>query len=106
MDNNFKDDVFQPNLDDLVEKYEEAVKVEEKKQEAKTKAEPKPKPEAKKKDDGTVAIFAEGNMYQNKWGEIVKGYNIVKKEAADFWLLHRTVRLATPEEVAKHFGVK
>lgn len=105
MDNNFEDNVVQPDLTDLVEKYEEAVKTEEKKQEAKTKATPKPKPETKKQDD-TIAIFAQGNMYQNKWGEITKGYNIVKKEAADYWLLHRTVRLATPEEVAKHFGVK
>ena len=117
MDNEINKDHKDIDLDSLVSLYNEAVeeqsKTEELKEEPvieKPKAEAKPKPKAeskaKKDEDDTVAIFAEGNMYQGKWGELSKGYNIVKKEAADFWLAHRTVRKATPEEVAKHFGVK
>ena len=113
MDNNFKKDQEVNDLDkliavdeevteELVEEVKEAPKVEE-------KSKPEPKVEtkvSKPKNDDTVAVFAEGNIYQAKWGELSKGYNIIKKEAADYWLAHRTVRLATPEEVAKHYGVK
>ena len=75
--------------------------VEEKTVENKT-----PKIEVNLKDNDTVAVFAAGHISQAKWGELSKGYNIIKKEAADYWLAHRTVRLATPEEVAKHYGIK
>lgn len=60
-----------------------------------------------KLDDDSVALFTNGTIYQNKWGEITKGYNIVSKEAAEYWLSHTSrVRLATPEEIAKHYGIK
>jgi hypothetical protein len=74
--------------------------------EKETKEETLPKIEVNLKDNNTVALFAAGNISQAKWGELSKGYNIVSKETANFWLAHRTVRLATPEEVAKHYGVK
>jgi hypothetical protein len=83
--------------------YEEAV---EELSEKETKENNLPKIEVNLKNSDTVAVFAEGNIFQAKWGELKKGYNIVKKETADFWLAHRTVRMATPEEVAKHYGVK
>lgn len=109
MDNVFKKDQEVDDLDKLVAVDEEVVEelVEEVKEAPKVEAKPKPEPKVSKaKDDDTVAVFAEGNIYQAKWGELNKGYNIIKKEAADYWLAHRTVRLATPEEVAKHYGVK
>jgi hypothetical protein len=71
-----------------------------------TEVEALPAIEVNLKDNDTVAVFAEGNISQAKWGELKKGYNIIKKETADYWLAHRTVRLATPEEVARHYGIK
>lgn len=67
------------------------------------------KPKAKKEtkqDQDVVALYSEGNMFQSKWGELSKGYNIVKKEYAEKWLQFKQVRIATPEEVAKYYGVK
>lgn len=70
--------------------------------------EDKPKKSKKIKiEDDTVALFSNGSIYQAKWGELAKGYNVVSKEAAEYWLTHTSrVRLATPDEVAKHYGVK
>lgn len=70
------------------------------------KVEKKESAKASVEANDDVALFTDGNIYQSKWGELSKGYNVVKKEAAAFWLPHRTVRLATPEEIAKHYGVK
>ena len=67
------------------------------------------KPKTKKvvkEDTDVVALYSEGNMFQARWGELSKGYNIVKKEYADKWLQFKQVRIATPEEVAKYYGVK
>jgi hypothetical protein len=83
--------------------YEEAI---QELSEKETKEDTVPEIKVNLKDSNTVALFAAGHISQAKWGELSKGYNIVNKEAADFWLAHRTVRLATPEEVAKHYGVK
>jgi len=110
MDNKIDKDLDFTSLKPLEVLYEEAVAENLEKEDLKVEAKEEPKLETKKaakpKDDGTVALFAAGNISQAKWGELSKGYNIVNKEAADFWLAHRTVRLATPEEVAKHYGVK
>jgi hypothetical protein len=51
-----------------------------------------------------IAIFSERNIFWNGVGEVVKGYNIVTKEVSEKWLTHRSVRTATPQEVAKHYG--
>jgi hypothetical protein len=51
-----------------------------------------------------VAIFSERNVFWNGVGEVVKGYNIVSKEVSEKWLTHKSVRIATPQEVAKHYG--
>ena len=51
-----------------------------------------------------VALFAKGNISWNGVGSLTKGYNIVTKEAAVQWLTKKSVREATPEEVAKHYG--
>jgi ribosomal protein L7Ae-like RNA K-turn-binding protein len=51
-----------------------------------------------------VAIFSERNIFWNGVGEVVKGYNIVTKEVSEKWLTHNKVRIATPQEVAKHYG--
>ena len=51
-----------------------------------------------------VAVFSNGSIYWNGVGSLEKGYNIITKEASVQWLTRKNVRLATPEEVAKHYG--
>jgi hypothetical protein len=50
-----------------------------------------------------VAIYSSKNLFKNGLGEIKVGYNIVTKEASDFWVTHKAVRVATPEEVSKAY---
>ena len=56
----------------------------------------------------TVAIYSKNNKYTNdkKLGSLKSGYNIINKEAADWWLTRKGVRSVTPEELAAHYGVK
>lgn len=61
-------------------------------------------PKAEVKINEKVAIFSERNIFWNGVGEVVKGYNIVTKEVSEKWLTHSKVRIATPQEVAKHYG--
>lgn len=51
-----------------------------------------------------VAVWSEGNLHWIGVGHIKKGYNIVTKEASEKWLTRKSIRLATPEEVATYFG--
>lgn len=51
-----------------------------------------------------IAIYSNRNIHWNGVGSIEKGYNIVTKEASVKWLTHKSVREATPAEVAKHYG--
>ncbi len=51
-----------------------------------------------------IAVYSERNIHWNGVGDLEKGYNIVTKEASVKWLTHKSVRQATPEEVAKHYG--
>jgi len=51
-----------------------------------------------------VALFSNGNISWNGVGSLEKGYNIVTKEDSVKWLTRKNVRLATPEEVARHYG--
>lgn len=51
-----------------------------------------------------VALWADKNMRWQDVGTIVKGYNIVTKEAAEKWLKKGFAREATPEEVAAYYG--
>jgi hypothetical protein len=67
------------------------------------KPEPKPSKKAAPKEE-TVAIHSTRNVTWSEVGKIYRGYNIVKKSAAEKWLTRDHVRPATPEEVAKEFG--
>ncbi len=51
-----------------------------------------------------VALYSIGNVSWNGVGTLEKGYNIVTKEASVKWLTRKSVREATPEEIAKHYG--
>jgi ribosomal protein L7Ae-like RNA K-turn-binding protein len=61
-------------------------------------------PKVEKPVNEKVALFSERNIFWNGVGEIVKGYNIVTKEVSEKWLTTNKVRIATPQEVAKHYG--
>jgi len=62
---------------------------------------------AKNKVPEKIAVYSERNKHNSdkKIGSLKVGYNIVSKEAADWWLSRKGVRLATPEELARHYGV-
>jgi DNA-binding protein H-NS len=73
-----------------------------------TKVKPSaPKPVVKKaqKKEETVAIYSSRNVTWNGVGKVYIGYNIVSKAVAEQWLKRDHTRLATPEEVAKEFGL-
>jgi hypothetical protein len=68
------------------------------------KEESKAKPKVAKPIDEKVALFSDRNIFWSGVGEVVKGYNIVTKEVSEKWLTHDKVRIASPQEVAKHYG--
>jgi hypothetical protein len=51
-----------------------------------------------------IALFSERNIFWNGVGTLEKGYNIVNKEESEKWATHRSVRIATPQEVASYYG--
>jgi hypothetical protein len=55
------------------------------------------------KDQEKVAVYSSRNLFKYGLGELKIGYNIVTKEASDFWVTHKAVRTATPEEVAQAY---
>jgi hypothetical protein len=65
--------------------------------------------EKPKKDEDEVAIFSPRHIHAGRSMGIPSlhfGFNIMDKKSADIWLnLKKDVRLATPEEVAKHYKV-
>jgi hypothetical protein len=56
-----------------------------------------------KKD--VVAVYSTRNVTWNGVGKVYTGYNIVSKEAADKWATRDHIRIATPEEVAREYGI-
>lgn len=67
--------------------------------------------EMKKKRESTdkdekVAVFASRNLFWNGVGELNYGYTILPKEISEKWLSHRAVRIATADEIAKHYKIK
>jgi hypothetical protein len=68
---------------------------------------PKPvvKPAANQKSKETVALFSEKNVSWPGVGKVYRGVNIVSKEASLKWSERSYIRIATPEEVAKEFGL-
>lgn len=51
-----------------------------------------------------VAVYSSKNLFKYGLGELKIGYNIVTKEASDFWTTHQAVRMATPEEVSNAYS--
>jgi len=67
--------------------------------------EPVDKKIVEKKEYDKVAIHSTKNVYMPGVGKVLKGYNIVKREAAEKWLARDHVREATPEEIAREYGL-
>ena len=55
------------------------------------------------KDQEKVAVYSSRNLFKYGLGELKIGYNLVTKEASDYWTTHKAVRIATPEEVANAY---
>ncbi len=112
----------------LIEKYKEAVKAQEERNDvissdkiatgpnvsvvsnddnvigsgsADKKEAVKPNPVNEKE---TVAVYSTKNVTWSGVGQVSKGYNIVTKQAAEKWATRNHIRIATPEEVARDFG--
>lgn len=60
------------------------------------------KPKANK---DSVAIYSTRNVDWPGVGKISKGYNIVTPKEAEQWKTRSHIRVATPEEVAREFGL-
>ena len=70
-------------------------------------AEPKPKKEKKEAVKEKVALHSNKNLSWTGVGKLSRGYNFVSKENAEKWLARaKSVRAASPEEVATHYGVE
>lgn len=59
--------------------------------------------ETKKKEKDS-AVYSTRNIYWSGVGTLSIGYNILTKEDADKWLTRKSVRIASAEEVARHYG--
>jgi hypothetical protein len=60
---------------------------------------------SKKNIINPVAVYSNSNLHKSGLGVLKKGYNIVEKEASENWIKHKSVRLATAEELASYYGV-
>lgn len=60
--------------------------------------------ENKAKSTEKIALYAKRNVHWTDVGVLKQGYNIVPKEDSEKWLTQKSVRLATPEEVATYYG--
>lgn len=52
-----------------------------------------------------VAVYSSRNVSWQGVGKVSKGYNIMTKDKAEQWLTRDHIRIATPEEVAKEYGI-
>ncbi len=69
------------------------------------KAEPKKKAKVVEESEKIIAVFSTKNVTWNGVGKVNRGYNIVTQEEADKWVTRDHIRLATPQEVAREYGL-
>lgn len=68
--------------------------------------EPKKKAVKEEAAPKTVAVYSGKNLHWAGVGSLVRGYSILPEAIAEKWIAKNSnVRLATPEEVAKEFGL-
>lgn len=66
---------------------------------------PKPVVEEKKTNVADkVAVWSDKNIRWSDVGTLIKGYNLVTKEAAEKWLTKAGIREATAEEVSTYYS--
>jgi hypothetical protein len=53
--------------------------------------------------DKVVPVYSSKNLFKYGLGGLDIGYSVITQKEADFWLGHKAVRSATPEEVAKEY---
>jgi hypothetical protein len=87
----------EPTIEEVVEEpvFEEVTPV----------VEAKPAKVEKKTAEKTVALFSTRNVTWNGVGSVSVGHNIVTDEQAEKWLTRSHITLATPEDVAKGYGL-
>jgi hypothetical protein len=89
------------------EELEEVTPVVEEVAEIVKPAKAESKKKAKPVDDSEkiVAVFSTKNVTWNGVGKVNRGYNIVTEEEAEQWATRSHIRIATPQEVAKEYGL-
>lgn len=60
---------------------------------------------AKINGESKVALYSPRNIFWQEVGRIHTGYNIVTPSKAEQWLTLEGIRVATPEEVAREYGL-
>lgn len=85
------------------ETAKEEVEVQEVVKPVKTETKKKAKPE--EDSEKIIAVFSTKNVTWNGVGKVNRGYNIVTQEEADQWATRSHIRIATPQEVAKEYGL-
>jgi len=55
--------------------------------------------------ENKIAVFSTKNVTWSGVGKVYRGYNIVSADAAEKWATRTHIRIATPEEVAREYGV-
>jgi DNA-binding protein H-NS len=91
--------------EEIAEEKEEPELVEEKVFDVAEEKPAKPEKTEKKSAEKTVALLSTRNVTWNGVGSVEVGYNIVTEEQAEKWLTRSHITLATPEDVAKGYGL-
>jgi hypothetical protein len=91
-------------LETVSEEVEEPAVAKEEVLEVEDKPTKTPKVE-KKPTEKTVALLSTRNVSWNGVGKVEIGYNIVTEEQAEKWLTRNHITVATPEDVAKGYGL-
>lgn len=63
------------------------------------------RPDGVKGQLNKTAVYSNRNIYWNSVGRLKKGYNIVNDIHIEKWLSLKGVRVASPAEVAKEYGI-
>ncbi len=91
-------------LETVSEEVEEPAVVKEEVLEVEDKPAKTPKAD-KKSAEKTVALLSTRSVSWNGVGKVEVGYNIVTEEQAEKWLTRNHITVATPEDVAKGYGL-
>jgi len=91
-------------LETVSEEVEEPAVVKEEVLEVEDKPAKTPKAD-KKSTEKTVALLSTRSVSWNGVGKVEVGYNIVTEEQAEKWLTRNHITVATPEDVAKGYGL-